>query len=72
MKMSLQGGKKRVKRSCERAIVYIVHKLMQTVSQEGITITYSEMQKRVAETTRVGRKTSGSVLKEGENVELMW
>jgi hypothetical protein len=69
--MSLQGGKKRVKRSGEREVVYNVHKFMQTVSQVGITIPHSKMQNRVAETTRVGRRTSGSVLKEGENVELV-
>jgi hypothetical protein len=36
MKMSLQGGKKRVKWSGEREIVYNVHKFMQTVFQVGI------------------------------------
>ena len=30
LKMSLQGGKKRVKRSGEREIVYNVHKFMKT------------------------------------------
>jgi hypothetical protein len=36
MKMSLQGGKKRVKSSGECEIVYNVHKFMQTVFQVGI------------------------------------
>jgi len=38
LKMSLQGGKKQVKRSGEREIVYNVYKLMKTESEVGITI----------------------------------
>jgi hypothetical protein len=47
--MSLQGGKKRVKRSGERAIVYNVYKFMKIESEVGITIPLSKVQKRVAE-----------------------
>jgi hypothetical protein len=43
--MSLQGGKKRVKRSGEREIVYNVHKFMKTESAVGITIPLSIEQK---------------------------
>jgi len=52
----LQGGKKRVKRGGERAIVYNVHKFMKTESEVGITIPLSKVQKRVAEATRVSRR----------------
>jgi hypothetical protein len=55
--MSLQGGKKRVKRSGDRDIVRNVYKFMKTVSEVGITIPLSKVQKRVAEATRVSRKT---------------
>jgi hypothetical protein len=69
LKMSLQGGKKRVKRSGEREIVYNVYKFMKTESEVGITIPLSKVQKRVAEATRVSRRTLCRVLKEGENME---
>jgi len=67
--MSLQGRKKRVKRSGERAIVYNVYKFMENESEVGITIPLSKVQKRVVEATRVNRRTLCRVLKEGENVE---
>ena len=38
LKMSLQGGKKRVKRGGEREIVYNVYKFMKTESELGVTI----------------------------------
>ena len=38
LKMSLQGGKKQVKRSGEREIVYNVYRFMETKSELGITI----------------------------------
>ena len=66
--MSLQGGKKWVKRSGECEIVY-VYKFMKTEPEVGITIPHSKVQKRVAEATRVSRRTLCMVLKEGENVE---
>jgi hypothetical protein len=65
--MLLQGGRKRVKRSGEREILY-VYKFMKTESEVGITIPLSKVQYRVAEATRVTR-TLCTVLKEGENVE---
>ena len=68
LKMSLQAGKKRVKRSGEREIVY-VYKFMKTEFEVGITIPLSKVQKRVAEATRVSRRTLCRVLNEGENVE---
>ena len=67
LKMSLQGGKKRVKRSGEREIVY-VYKL-KTESELGVTIPLSKVQKRVLEATRVSRRTLRRILKEGESVE---
>jgi len=67
--MLLQGGKKLVKRSGEREIVYNVDKFMKIESEVGITIPVSKVQKRVAEATRVRRRTLRSILKEGENVE---
>jgi len=67
--MSLQGVKKRVKRSGEREIVYNVYKFMKTESEVSITIPLSKVQKRVAEATPVSRRTLCRVLKEGENVE---
>jgi hypothetical protein len=67
--MSLQGGKKRVKRSGEREIVYNVYKFTKTESEVDITIPFSKVQKRVAEATRVSRRTLCRVLKECENVE---
>jgi len=67
--MSLQGGKKRVKRSGEHEVVYRVYKFMKTESEVGITIPLSKVQKRVAEATCVSRRTLCRVLKEGENVE---
>jgi hypothetical protein len=51
--MSLQGGKKRVKRIGEREIVCNVYKFMKTESDVGITIPLSKMQYRVAEATPV-------------------
>ena len=69
LKMSLQGGKKRVRRSGEREIVYNVYKFMKTESEVGITVSLSKVQKRVAETTRVSRRTLCRVLKEGEHVK---
>ena len=67
--MSLQDGKKRIKGSGEREIVYNVYKFMKTEFEVGITILLSKVQKRVAEATRVSRRTLCRVLKEGENVE---
>jgi hypothetical protein len=67
--MSLQGGKKGVKRSGEREIVYNVHKFMKTESEVSITIPLSKVQRRVAETTRVSGRTLFRAMKEGENVE---
>jgi hypothetical protein len=69
LKMSLQGGKKRVKRSSESEIVYNVYKFMKIESEVGITIPLSKVQKRVAEAIRVSRRTLCRLLKEGENVE---
>ena len=45
LKMSLQGRKKRVKRSGEREIVYNVYKFMKSESEVGITILLSKVQK---------------------------
>jgi len=67
--MSLQGGKKLVKRSGESEIVYNVYKFIKTESEVGITIPLSKVQKRVAEAKRVSRRTLCRVSKEGENVE---
>jgi len=67
--MSLQGGEKRVKSSSDREIVYNVYKFMKTEPELGITIPLSKVQKRIAEATRVSRRTSCRVLKEGENLE---
>jgi hypothetical protein len=69
LKMSLHGGKKRIKRSGEREIVYNLYKFMKIESEVGITIRLSKVQKRVAEATRVSRRTLCRVLTEGENVE---
>ena len=69
LKMSLQGGKKQVKRSGECEIVYNVYKFMKIESEVGITIPLSNVLKRVAEATRVSRRTLSGVMKEGENVE---
>ena len=68
LKMSLQGGKKRVKNSGEREIVYNVYKFMKAESEEAITIPLSKVQKRVPEATRVSSITLCRVLKESENV----
>jgi len=57
LKMSLQGRKKRVKRSGEREIVYNVYKFMKTESEVGIAIPLPKVQKRVVEATRVSRRT---------------
>jgi len=67
--MSLQGRMKRVKRNGEHEIIYNVYKFMKSESQVGITIPLPEVQNRVAEATRVSRRTLCRVLKEGENVE---
>jgi hypothetical protein len=67
--MSLQAGKKRVKRCGEREIVYNVYKFMETGSEVGITIPLSKVRKRIAEATRVSRRTLCRVLKEDENVK---
>jgi hypothetical protein len=64
--MSLQGGKKRVKRSGERETIYKVYKFMKTKSEVGIIFLLSKAQKRVAETTRVSRRTLCRLLNEGE------
>jgi len=69
LKISLQGGKKQVKRSGEPEIVYNVNNFMKTESEVVIAIPLSKVQKRVAEATRVSRRTLCRVLKEGENVE---
>jgi hypothetical protein len=66
--MSLQSGK-RIKRSGGREIVYNVYKCMKTEAEVGITIPLSKVQKRVAEATRVCRRTLCRVLKESEKVE---
>jgi hypothetical protein len=63
--MSLKGGKKRVKRSGEREIIFNVHKFMKTESEVGIPIPVSKVQKRVMAATRVSRRTLCRVLKEG-------
>jgi len=55
-----------VKRNGEREIVYNVHKFMKTAFQVGITFLLSIVQKRVAEVTRVNRRTLCRLLKEGE------
>jgi hypothetical protein len=55
--MSLKGGKKQVKRSGEREIIFNVHKFMKTESEVGITIPVSKVQKRVMAATRVSRST---------------
>jgi len=55
--MSLKGRKKRVKRSGEREIVYNVYKFMKTESEVGIAIPLSKVQNRVADSTRVSRRT---------------
>ena len=44
LKMSLQGGRKQVKRSGEREILYNVYKFMKTESEVGITIPLSKVQ----------------------------
>jgi hypothetical protein len=67
--MSLQGGKKQVKRSGGREVVYNVYKFMKTESEVGITIPLSKVPKRVAEATRASGRTLCRVLNEGENVE---
>jgi len=67
LKMSLQDGKKRVKWSGEREIVYNVYKLMKTEYEVGITFLLSKVQKRVAEATSVSRRTLCRLPKEGEN-----
>jgi hypothetical protein len=68
LKISLQGGKKWVKRSGEREIPY-VYKFMKTESEVGITIPLSKVQKRVTEATHISIRTLCTLLKEGENVE---
>jgi hypothetical protein len=65
--MSLQGGKKRLKRSGEREIFCNAYKFMKTESEVGITFLLPKVQNRVAEATRVSGRTSCRLLKEGEN-----
>jgi hypothetical protein len=65
--MSLQEGKKRVKRSGEHEIMYNVHKFMK-LSEVGITIPLSSVQKRVTEARHVSR-TFCRIVKEDENVK---
>jgi hypothetical protein len=67
--MLLQEGKKRVKRSGEREIIYNVYKFMKLESEVGITIPLSSVQKRVIEATHVCRRTVCRRVKEGENVK---
>jgi len=67
--MSLHGGKRRVKRSGEREIVCNVYRFMKSESEVSITIPLPKVQRRVAEATRVSRRTLCRVLTEGENVE---
>jgi hypothetical protein len=55
-----------VKRNVESEIVYNMYKFMKTESQVGITFLLSIVQKRVAEVTRVSRRTLCRLLKEGE------
>jgi hypothetical protein len=62
--MSLQEGKKRVKRSRERETIYNVHKFIK-ISEMGITIPLSSVQKRVIEATRVSKRTVCRRVKEG-------
>jgi hypothetical protein len=45
LEMSLKGGKKRVKRSGEREIIFNVHKFMKSESEVGIAIPVSKVQK---------------------------
>jgi hypothetical protein len=68
VKISLQEGKKRVKKSSERETIYNVHKFME-LSEVGITIPLSSVQKRAIEATRVCRRTVCRRVKEGENVK---
>jgi hypothetical protein len=58
LKILLQGGKKRVKRSGEREIVSNVYKFIKTEFGVGITIPLSKVQKKVAEATCVSRTFS--------------
>ena len=67
LKISLQGGKKRVKRSGEREVVYNVYKFMKTESEVCITIPLAQAPKGFPEATRVSR-TSCRLLKKGEYV----
>ena len=67
--MLLQDGRKRVKWSGEREIIYNVFKFMKTVTEVGTKIPLSKVQKRVTEATRVSRRTLCRVLKGSENVE---
>jgi hypothetical protein len=69
LKISLQGGKKRVKMGGGREIVYNLNKFVKTESEVGITISLSKVQKRVAEATRVNRISLCRVQEKGENVE---
>jgi DNA-binding transcriptional regulator LsrR (DeoR family) len=43
---------------------------MKSESEVGIAIPLSKVQKRVAEATRISRRTLCRVLKEGKNVEI--
>jgi hypothetical protein len=63
--MSLKSGKKRVKRSGEREIIFHLHKFMKTESEKGITIPVSKVQARMMAATQISRSTLYRVLKEG-------
>jgi len=51
--MELEVGK----RIGEREIICNVYKFMKTESEVGVTIPLSKVQKRIAEATRVSRRT---------------
>jgi hypothetical protein len=67
--MSIQEGKKRVKISGEREILYNVHKFTKIESEVGITIPFSSVHKRVIEATSESRITLCRTVKEGKNVK---
>jgi hypothetical protein len=53
--MLLKSGKKRVKRRCERDIIFHVNKLMKKEPEKGITTPVSKVQERVMAETHVSR-----------------
>jgi hypothetical protein len=57
------AGKKLIKRSGEREIVYNVYRCTETETEVGIAMPLSKVQKRVVEATRVGRRTLCRLLK---------